>query len=84
MNQNTTSFSSVLQQLCSDHFNRVITTEEYKIKRRKILDQIDVYYNGNHKVAVNMTANIAESSDDKTQKRPRQDVTVPNPRRNDS
>lgn len=45
-NQQGASFSSVIQKLSSDHFNRIIGQVEYRTKRREILDQIDQYYNG--------------------------------------
>ncbi|MFT5083867.1 MAG: hypothetical protein ACI9Y1_001918 [Lentisphaeria bacterium] len=41
-----TSFSSMLQQLSNDHYNRVINLVYYREKRRVILDQIDTFYNG--------------------------------------
>ncbi|VUD66108.1 hypothetical protein TDB9533_03506 [Thalassocella blandensis] len=45
-NQQGASFSSVIQKLSSDYFNRMIGQAEYRAKRREILDQIDQYYNG--------------------------------------
>ena len=46
MSQQGASFSSVIQKLSSDHFNRILGQAEYRAKRREILDQIDQYYNG--------------------------------------
>lgn len=46
MSQQGASFSSVLQQLCSDHYNRALSTAEYRARRREMLDQIDQHYNG--------------------------------------
>ncbi len=63
MKQQGASFSSVLQQLASDHFNRVIGLAEYRAKRRETLDQIDQYYNGNEPRRVEGSATVAKDSD---------------------
>lgn len=41
-----TSFSAMLQSLSNDHYNRVISMQEYRARRKKILDDIDRYFNG--------------------------------------
>lgn len=40
------SYSLLLRNLSDDHFRRRITFEEYRTQRKKILDNIDVEFNG--------------------------------------
>ena len=43
---NEISYSLLLRNLSDDHFRRRITFEEYRTQRKKILDNIDVEFNG--------------------------------------
>lgn len=43
---NEISYSLLLRNLADDHFRRRITFEEYRTQRKKILDNIDVEFNG--------------------------------------
>ena len=52
------SFSSMLQQLANDHYNRLINLVDYRDKRRVILDQIDQFYN-----SVSREADLQNGSD---------------------
>lgn len=36
----------MLQELSNSHYNHVISFQEFRAKRREILNQIDEYYNG--------------------------------------
>lgn len=40
------SFSAMLQELSSNYYNHLISFQDFRGKRREILDQIDAYYNG--------------------------------------
>ncbi|WP_139309939.1 hypothetical protein [Teredinibacter haidensis] len=41
-----TSFSKIITELSNDYYNRSISLEEYRSRRRDILDEIDTKYNG--------------------------------------
>ena len=40
------SYSLLLRNLSDDHFHQRVTFEEYRVLRKKILDTIDVEFNG--------------------------------------
>ncbi len=40
------SYSLLLRNLSDDHFRRQITFEEYRARRKQILDNIDAEFNG--------------------------------------
>lgn len=40
------SFSAMLQELSDNYYNHLLSFQEFRLKRREILDQIDTYYNG--------------------------------------
>lgn len=37
-----------LQELCRSHANQRLSTEEYRQKRKELLDKLDWQYNANH------------------------------------
>lgn len=40
------SFSAILQALSNDYFNHSISVDEYRARRRQILEQVDALFNG--------------------------------------
>ena len=40
------SFSAMLQELSDNYYNHLLSFQDFRLKRREILDQIDTYYNG--------------------------------------
>ena len=45
-NSQSSSLSAQLQQVTSDYYNRLLSRQDYRLRRNEILDQIDRFYNG--------------------------------------
>lgn len=39
------SFSAMLRDLSTDYYNHMLSFEEFRVKRKEILDQVDFHYN---------------------------------------
>ena len=50
----------MLQELSASHYNHVISFQEFRAKRREILNQIDTYYNGETQIQSEDKTVIAE------------------------
>ena len=54
------SFSAMLQELSDNYYNHLLSFQDFRLKRREILDQIDTYYNGADQ---NLASRVQTSND---------------------
>ncbi len=60
------SYSSMLQELSRDYYNHRISFEEYREKRRQILEYIDQQFNGRNAGEVIGSCGPLDSDDEAT------------------